>query len=453
MVRRITMLVPVLALASACSGKAEPAPTPYDITAAAPMIDAYIDQRDDAPADATSTLSDWLKKKHFSASDVEGLLRAPRASYPPLTVNPGHEIGLESIDCYHVVYSSMYYLFVPETYDASKAWPLVFVGHGGNSSMTLDEAEAAAKNYIYTYRTSLHTDSFQPILVAPATTVGWSPIGDSLFESSISKVIREYNVDADKVYVVGQSMGGHLSWRSALKFSDRFAAYSPQSGGYTNYIDNHQIQNLYATHGYTTFGSMDIYDLTATNITLGNWLAANKYDWTIVEKTGGHDIYSDEQPKIAAFFEAHPRDLYRRTTYLYSSGSMVYDGNWAGQDQQIVANHPLRWNYRHWVEITPRPDTPDPLTFFAKNNGGNQLELHTSNVRHLTVLLHPNMVDMTKPVVIKINGVEAYNAVPPVDIGQMLERVREFDDRGRIFHAAIGLDVATDEIVPDPVVQ
>lgn len=77
------------------------------------------------------------------------------------------------------------------------------------------------------------------ILVAPATTVGWNPVGDSLIESVISRTIREYNIDPDRIYIAGQSMGGHLSWRSAIHRADRFAAFSPQSGGYASYVADH----------------------------------------------------------------------------------------------------------------------------------------------------------------------------------------------------------------------
>ena len=32
----------------------------------------------------------------------------------------------------------------------------------------------------------------------------------------------------------------------------------------------------------------------------------------------------------------------------------------------------------------------------------------------------------------------------------LLEQVREVEDRGRIYHAAVELDIATDQPVPDP---
>lgn len=429
----------------------KPPPTAEMIAAAHVDIDAYLDLRHDAPEGTTATLVKRLDDEGFTAADVEAILKAGRASYPAPQFTPGTSASKFPIDCYNVAYSSTYYLTLPATYDAAVATPLIVVGHGGNSSMTQDEAESTARSYIAAYR-KLSTGTPNAILVAPATTVGWSPAGDSLIESVISRVSRDYHVDPDRVYILGQSMGGHLSWRSAITYGDRFAAFSPQSGGYTSFIDNHQIQNLYTTHGYTTFGAVEPYDLTATNIALGDWLTANKFDWTIVLKDpGGHEIFSDELPKIGAFFAAHPRDLRRSDTYFSAGGAMQYTGNWEGQDYEILLNHPLKSNYHHWVEITPRPELMERLTFYAENKGGNVLELHTQNVRQARVLLHPSMVDFSKPVTIVVNGKQLFSKQVKPDLGQLLDRVREHDDRGRVFHAAVDLVIDTDEVVADPV--
>jgi hypothetical protein len=60
------------------------------------------------------------------------------------------------------------------------------------------------------------------------------------------------------------------------------------------------------------------------------------------------------------------------------------------------------------------------------------------------------MVNMVAPVTIVVNGTVAFNGVPTVDMAQLLERVREFDDRGRVYYASIPIDVTTDVAVPVP---
>lgn len=110
----------------------------------------------------------------------------------------------------------------------------------------------------------------------------------------------------------------------------------------------------------------------------------------------------------------------------------------------------LRWNFRHWIEVNPRADLPAGATFYGENKGQSRLEILTDGARHLNVLLHPQMVDMSAKVTIVVNGEMEFDDVPTVDLEQLLERVREFDDRGRIYRASVPLDISTDVAVPVP---
>jgi acetyl esterase/lipase len=424
--------------------------TPEERRAFAETLDAYVDQRFEAPPGATEELVDLASRSHLSIDDVEALLRANRTSYPD-PPQPRHAYTAVPIRCYHVDYSSIYYVYVPSRYDPATPTSLVFVGHGGNSSMTKDEARTTALEYIQAYAPALGEQG-NAIVVAAATERGWGQIGNSLMLTTISKVQRDYNVDPDRIYVTGQSMGGHLSWRSALALGDRWGAVSPQSGGY-DYVADGSIANVFTTPGYTTFGINEPYGLTQINLTDGKWLEDHRYPWIIVQKNGGHDIYADEIPKVGAFFAAHPRDMYRTRTFLKQAGEMrfVRDFDAAGWAPYTVdAGRPLRWNLRHWVEVEPRPDVAEPLTVYAENVGKNRIEIRTKNVRRLRVYLHSKMVDFGQPVHVIVNGDELLAARVTPSLKTMLDLVREFDDRGRIYHAAVDLDVTTDADVPDP---
>jgi hypothetical protein len=270
-----------------------------------------------------------------------------------------------------------------------------------------------------------------------------------LIEAVISKTIREYNIDPDRIAITGQSMGGHLTWRSAMNHGDRYAAFSPQSGGYASYVDDHIIENVFGTVGYVTYGTTEPYDLDLTNDRLGAWLKEHKYPWTIVKKSGGHEIYTDEIPAIATVFAASTRNLYPARTFLHAVGELRYP-NANTPTGESIAGRPLRWNFRNWIEVEPRPEVAAGVTFYGENKGNNRLEIQSNGVRHLNVLLHPKMVDLASPVTIVVNGEVKHAAVVPTDLSQLLERVRELDDRGRIYHASVPIDIATDTSVPVP---
>jgi pimeloyl-ACP methyl ester carboxylesterase len=420
---------------------------------AALAIEQFLTYRDNVILPPATVLAESLRTQGFAATEVEDLIAGGPSSYPVLSKdnNPLGNLLAKPVSCYHVAYDSTYYQYVSSTYDPNKRHPLVVVGHGGNSQMSVDYADSTAVKYVTSYQ-ELADGALGAVIVAPATTVGWNPIGDSLIEATISATTREFNIDPNRIYITGQSMGGHLTWRSAMNHGDRFAAFSPQSGGYSSYIDDHLIENVFGTFGYVTYGTTELYGLDATNDLLGAWLTSHKYPWTIVKKSGGHEIYGDEIGNIGAMFAAHTRNLYPERTYFHAVGELKYpDAN--TDPAYVVPGRSLRWNFRNWIEIDARPDLPTGATFYGENKGNNRLEITSTGVRHMNVLLHPKMVNMTTPVTIAVNGEVKYAAIPTENLSQLLERVREFDDRGRIYYASIPIDIASDKPVPTPSYQ
>jgi len=417
--------------------------------AAAAAIDAYVDQRCEGTPAATQQLLQELAELGIDdAAAIEALLRAPRHAYPDV----GNELGRFSehdVACYHVDYASKYRLFVPAGYTHDQPAALVVVGHGGNSSMSPARAARVARSYLSAYAPTFAKD-LQALVVAPYSSRGWGHIGNSLILSTISDLQRRYRIDPDRIFVTGHSMGGHMAFRAALSLGDRFGAVSPHSGGY-DFVAKQAIASLANVPGYVTWGEREPYGIRGDNRTNRDWATAHGLDWVFREKQGGHEIFGDELPAIARFFAAHPRDLYRDVVYLRAGGAMKFVKTWGidGWPEHVVRHEtrPLRWNVRHWLEVVPRPDHDGALTALGRYVGGNRFELVTDGVRELGVYLHPKMVDLAEPVVIVVNGEVCFEGRVEPDLAQMLELVREFDDRGRIFWARVPVTVASDREV------
>ncbi|MCA8969602.1 MAG: prolyl oligopeptidase family serine peptidase [Planctomycetes bacterium] len=419
---------------------------PDDVAGA---IDAYIDARYDGDAKDTAALLDRLKRAGRSDPEaIEALLRAPRHTYPSADDLVG-KTTVHEVSCVHVDYASEYLLFVPATYAHETATPLVVVGHGGNSSMPAERAKRVAESYLNAYAPAL-SKAMGAIVVAPASSRGWGHIGNSLILSTISDVQRRLHVDPDRIYVTGQSMGGHMSFRAALSLPDRFAAVSPQSGGY-DFVAKNVIGNLINVPGYVTWGKREPYGIDKDSRTNAAWAREHGLDWVFVEKDGGHEIYQDELPAIAKFFTEHPRNLYRKEIYLRQGGSMRFERTWGikGWPEHHVYSdeRPLRWNLRHWLEVAPRPKNETPITVHALAKANNRFEVHSDQLREFSIYLHPRLIDFSKPVEVFANGKKAFAGRVEPDPALMLELAREFDDRGRIFWARIRLSVDTDEKV------
>ena len=422
------------------------------------QIDGLMDLRFEATDDDRAAVAASFVTSKLTFAELDTVLRAGRASYPAPNPAVLGQTTKGSFSTYITDYSGSYYLYVPAGYDASKAWPLVFIAHGGDSAMSTSFAESTAADYMKAYRPGLGEDG-GAILVAPATTVGWLGVGNVILFDTISQLSRRFHIDPDHISVAGQSMGGHMSYRTALNFGDRFAAFSPQSGGYdyTAAAQGDVIANLFGTSAYVTYGTAakgELYGIGDANNINKAWLTAHHYDWTMVEEDGGHDIYAQEQPNVAKFFAAHARNPYAKRTYHKGGGAMAFTterlDTWT-RGFAAVPGRTLRWNARHWLEVTPRADLADNLTFYGEVKDGNRIEIDVKNVRHLRVYVHPSMgLDLAQPITVVVNGDQLSSAAVTPTITTYLEQLRDFDDRGRLFWGAIDLDVTTDHDVADP---
>jgi predicted peptidase len=135
-----------------------------------------------------------------------------------------------------------YRVYVPTTYNGAKTAPLIIALHGlgGTEDSMFDGYERKlpplAEQHGY-------------ILVAPLGyrvdgSYGWgagTPPADpvvrrtqDLSEQDVMQVLQrvraEYKIDANRIYLMGHSMGGIGTWKLAAKYPDIWAALGPVSG-------------------------------------------------------------------------------------------------------------------------------------------------------------------------------------------------------------------------------
>lgn len=124
-----------------------------------------------------------------------------------------------------------YLLFLPQGYKASrsKRWPLILFLHGSGERGT------------NIWRATIHGPTkyiekhpeFPFILVTPQCPPGQKWSDDTLL-ALLDSVIAKYNVDTNRIYLTGLSMGGYGTWSLATTYPERFAAVAPICGGEGN---------------------------------------------------------------------------------------------------------------------------------------------------------------------------------------------------------------------------
>jgi predicted esterase len=121
-----------------------------------------------------------------------------------------------------------YRVFVPSHYNPAKPTPMVVALHG----MGGDE-----NSYFVAYDNGIvkrEAEARGYLVVCPKGR-GSASMYAGEAEKDVMDVIaalrRDYNVDADRIYLTGHSMGGYGTWSLAPKYPDLFAALAPIAGG------------------------------------------------------------------------------------------------------------------------------------------------------------------------------------------------------------------------------
>ena len=125
-----------------------------------------------------------------------------------------------------------YSIYVPESYDGTTSFPLLFNFHGGGGNIAFHIAIADMSpiadtaNFIVVYPQARPDpsdgNSFNWIPKVPGT------FDDVPFISSlIDTIASNYEIDQNRIYACGYSLGGDMSFELACKLNSRIAAIAP----------------------------------------------------------------------------------------------------------------------------------------------------------------------------------------------------------------------------------
>ncbi len=122
-----------------------------------------------------------------------------------------------------------YSIYVPSSYDGTTDFPLLFNFHGGNDIIA---------NWQTTSDMTSIADTADFILVYPqarpdpsdGNSLNWLPKTPGTFDDvpfvseMIDSIASEYEIDQNRIYACGYSLGGEFSYELACKLSSRIAA-------------------------------------------------------------------------------------------------------------------------------------------------------------------------------------------------------------------------------------
>ena len=209
-----------------------------------------------------------------------------------------------------------YRVYVPAAYRAAVPTPLVIALHGlgGNEDSLFDgysgvPVELAERHgFLMAAPLGYRVDGFY------GATLGGAPDAAmrrrlELSEKDVLEVVRlmraHYNVDAERIYLIGHSMGAIGTWHLAAKYPDLWAAVGPFSGtGSPAAVERMKGIPQIVVHGDA--------DPTVNVSGSRNMVAEMKrlgIEVTYIEVSGGNhtDVVVPNLPKVFEFLAAHRR--------------------------------------------------------------------------------------------------------------------------------------------------
>ena len=138
-----------------------------------------------------------------------------------------------------------YLLYLPPQYKtAEQNWPLVLFLHGaGQCGSDIEQVKEHGLP-----RCIEEGADFPFLVVSPQSrNHGWDV---DVLADVLDAIVERYNVDVNRIYVTGLSMGGFGAWRLAAHSPERFAAVVPIcGGGDTEQADRLTDLPIWAFHG------------------------------------------------------------------------------------------------------------------------------------------------------------------------------------------------------------
>jgi len=264
---------------------------------------------------------------------------------------------------------------------------------------------------------------------------------------AVDELKRKYNIDETKIYVTGISDGGTGVYYLALKEPNPWSSYLPLNGSLgvlrnpANGADGEMHgNNLINAPLYVVNGENDrLYPTAAVEPHIA-WLMKMGVNVTWRPQAGAeHNTawWPTERAPFEQFVHAHPR--------------AAHPASLSWETERVD-----RFNRNRWLiinELRTDASRQTPLMdhgFFghAKRSGrvdiarkGNTFDAKTRDVASFTMLLSPDAIDFSKPVIVTVNGAQVFNGAVRKDNRTLMRWSARDNDRTTLYGAELTIKV------------
>jgi dienelactone hydrolase len=238
---------------------------------------------------------------------------------------------------------------------------------------------------------------------------------------------RDHDIDTNRVYVVGHSMGGGGAWGFGHIMADEFAGFVAGAGAAPMTSKGPApgvCENLYNSRGWIWHSTDD-----KNVVVKPDQVCTQKLKELQGEHPGGYEFVYKEYTNIGHGF---PKDgLGKPMQYITQKQRDPFP------KKVVFCPTMQQKNQLFWFQInTVEPVTWYQPVFWAENDGKNTITV-TGTKKNFTIYFHPDMVDYSQPVKIIADGTEVFNGEIKSSMGTLLETAEKYYDPKMYFTAKV----------------
>lgn len=339
---------------------------------------------------------------------------------------------------------------IPSDYDPSQKYMLRVQLHGGVGRPSPTAQAPGRAQTTVNGRTPNRIEGEKQIYLHPSGWMAaqwWDEEQVDNILRAVAALKRKYNVDEARIYVTGISDGGTGVYYMALKEPNLFSSFLPLNGSLAvlrnpaNGADGEMHgNNLVNAPLYIVNGENDqLYPAASVEPHIA-WLKKMGVNVTWRPQPGAeHNTawWPTERAPFETFVREHPRTAHPAAL------------SW--ETERVD-----RFNRNRWLVINElRADTSrkTPLTdlgFFghSKRSGrvdirrnGNTFDAVVRDVAAFTLLLSPDAIDFSKPVVVTVNGKQVFSGTVRKDYKALMKWAARDNDRTSLYGAELTIKV------------
>ena len=274
----------------------------------------------------------------------------------------------------------------------------------------------------------------------------------------LDRVKRKYNVDENRVYVTGVSDGGTGVYFLAMKVVTPWSAFLPLNGNMRVltapgtradgqfYAGNFVNRPFFIING----GQDPLYPVGAVTPHIVMMERAGTPVEFRPQPAAGHDTswWPTERPNFERFVRTHPRQPYpERMSWETERADRYNRLSWLVIDRLGSASSDVALeDVNRFAPPAGGPEQP----MFARNKPsgrvdvtrtGNTITVRSRGVAQFTLLLSPEVLDFSQPVIVTVNDRPVSQARVTKDLPTLLKWAARDNDRTMLFGAEVTVQV------------